>query len=318
MEEKTPTPKIYAAITAIMQELDPIKKEQKNSGQGFNYRGIDQLYNALNPLFTKFKVICVPKTLERIEKEFETEKGKTWRHVSVHIEYTLFAEDGSFIKGDTWGDGDDAGDKATNKANSGAQKYFFFQTFVIPTDDIADPDKSSHEGAVTDKKKTTPTTPATGTPATPAAAATGPASPKNPVPPDVQKLQNLPQDIQDAFRQKKYFQKQCIEFCVLHKWDPEKMRDTLKNNTPGMKSPAPALAAPVATPAAAAKDSTDPLTPGEVAFQEFWDTIESSDMVHFDFIQKNVNNNKFMNDEQKLKLSTFITERRKKSFAGKR
>ena len=54
------------------------------------------------------------------------------------------------------------------------------------------------------------------------------------------------------------------------------------------------------------------------AFQEFWDTIESSDMVHFDFIQKNVNNNKFMNDEQKLKLSTFITERRKKSFAGKR
>ena len=39
----------------------------------------------------------------------------------------------------------DSGDKATNKAMSIAFKYACFQVFCIPTEEMVDPDKESHE-----------------------------------------------------------------------------------------------------------------------------------------------------------------------------
>lgn len=40
------TPKIFGAISAVMEELNAVGKGQKNAQQGFMYRGIDQVMNA--------------------------------------------------------------------------------------------------------------------------------------------------------------------------------------------------------------------------------------------------------------------------------
>ena len=43
---------IYKAINEVMKEIGAVGKNQKNSQQGFMYRGIDAVMNAINPALT--------------------------------------------------------------------------------------------------------------------------------------------------------------------------------------------------------------------------------------------------------------------------
>lgn len=61
------------------------------------------------------------------------------------MEYTFICEDGSFITADGWGEAADNGDKGYNKCKSVALKYILMQMFLVPTKDIADPDKETPE-----------------------------------------------------------------------------------------------------------------------------------------------------------------------------
>ena len=59
-------------------------------------------------------------------------------YVTVKAEFDFICtDDGSTHTVTTFGEGSDAGDKATNKAMSIAYKYAAFQTFCIPTEDTA-------------------------------------------------------------------------------------------------------------------------------------------------------------------------------------
>ena len=46
---------VYAAINAIQNDLskEGITKDKRNQAQGYNFRGIDDVYNALSPLLAK-------------------------------------------------------------------------------------------------------------------------------------------------------------------------------------------------------------------------------------------------------------------------
>lgn len=136
---------IYQAITAIMGELGAISKDKKNTQQGFMYRGIDDVMNALNPLFAKHKVFVVPEVLEQIREERQSNKGNTLLYSICKIKYTFFAEDGSSISAVVVGEGMDSGDKATNKAMAIAMKYACFQVFCIATEEMKDSDAEIHE-----------------------------------------------------------------------------------------------------------------------------------------------------------------------------
>lgn len=136
---------IYQAITAIMGELGAISKDKKNVQQGFMYRGIDDVMNALNPLLAKHQVFVVPEVLEHIREERQSNKGNTLLYSICKIKYTFYASDGSSISAVVVGEGMDSGDKATNKAMAIAMKYAFFQTFCIATEEMKDPDEEVHE-----------------------------------------------------------------------------------------------------------------------------------------------------------------------------
>jgi hypothetical protein len=95
--------KIFAAIAAIMNEIEAVPKSktsQESGSGGFKYRSIDMVYNVLNPLLSKHKVFTIPKALERIESEYLTKAGAAWKHVAIRMQYTLQHEDGSFIVGE--------------------------------------------------------------------------------------------------------------------------------------------------------------------------------------------------------------------------
>lgn len=136
---------IYESITKIMEEVPAIGKDKVNKQQGFKFRGIDDVMNALQPLLAKNKVFIVPEILEQIREERTTSKGGNLIYSICKIKYKFYAEDGSNIEAITIGEGMDSGDKATNKAMAIAMKYALFQVFCIPTEEMKDPDGETPE-----------------------------------------------------------------------------------------------------------------------------------------------------------------------------
>lgn len=150
--------KIFAAIPAIMGKLEAIARERRNAAQGFNYRGIDDLYNALSPLMAEHKIFSAPTVLGETRTERTTKSGSVNYHVVLRIRYRFYAEDGSFFDTILVGEGQDTGDKASNKAESVAHKYALTQVFAVRTEDQKkdDPDATSPEESAKKKAATPP------------------------------------------------------------------------------------------------------------------------------------------------------------------
>lgn len=143
-QEKIPL--IYSAICGVMEDIGAIGKNDTNKQQGFKYRGIDSVMNALNPALIKHKIFTVPEVLEQSREERKTQKGSTLIYSVCRIRYRFYATDGSFVDAVVVGEGMDSGDKASNKALAVAFKYACFQTFCIPTEDLMDdPDSETPE-----------------------------------------------------------------------------------------------------------------------------------------------------------------------------
>ena len=132
---------IYEAIPKIMAEIGAITKGKKNQQQGFMYRGVDDVMNALQPLLIKYNVFAVPEIINQLREERQTKSGGNLIYSVCTIKYTFFADDGSSIVATVIGEGMDSGDKATNKAMAIAFKYACFQVFCIPTEEMKDPDE---------------------------------------------------------------------------------------------------------------------------------------------------------------------------------
>lgn len=140
---------IYKAIAAVAKDLSEmgIAKNSQNKQQGFAFRGIDAVYNALSPALVKNGLVILPRIIERTVTERATKTGGALFYVVVKAEFDFAAtEDGSIHTVVTYGEAMDSGDKATNKAMSIAYKYAAFQAFCIPTEETAaDPDAEIHQ-----------------------------------------------------------------------------------------------------------------------------------------------------------------------------
>ena len=149
MAESARKMNIYEAISRCMEEIGAVGKDSVNKQQGFKYRGIDAVMNAINPALVKNHVFIVPEVLEQQRQERTTNKGAVLIYSICRIKYTFYAEDGSSIESTLVGEALDTGDKATNKAMAIAYKYACFQVFCIPTSDMADPDAETVNGLQT-------------------------------------------------------------------------------------------------------------------------------------------------------------------------
>lgn len=140
--------KVYQAINAVQAALAQtgITKDRKNQQQGYSFRGIDDVYNALAPLLAKHGLCILPRILSRQCVERASAKGGVLFNVTVEAEFDFVcAEDGSKHIVRTFGEAMDSADKATNKAMSAAYKYAAFQAFAIPTEGDNDADAYHHE-----------------------------------------------------------------------------------------------------------------------------------------------------------------------------
>lgn len=144
---------IYSAIPSVMNDMGVVSKDKVNKQQGFKFRSIDDVYNAMHPALAKNKVFIVPEILSQTREMKTTRSGTEMVHVICNIKFVFFAEDGSSIETTIIGEAQDTGDKATNKAMAVAYKYACFQVFCIPTEEMKDPDAESLELADNGKPK---------------------------------------------------------------------------------------------------------------------------------------------------------------------
>lgn len=131
--------RIFEALANVMKEIEPIRKEQQmNAGQvKYNFRGIDDVYNALQPLLAKEGIFIMPYMVSRTQ-QFMNRAIK----VFCRMRYYFYCADGSYVACEVIGEANDTADKGTNKCMSIAHKYALFQIFCIPTADMPDPDAS--------------------------------------------------------------------------------------------------------------------------------------------------------------------------------
>lgn len=140
--------KVYHAINKVQATLakSGIGKDRRNVQQGYAFRGIDDMYNALAPLLAENGLCILPRVLSRHCEERTNAKGTALFYVDVEAEFDFVsAEDGSTHTVKTFGEAMDSGDKATNKAMSAAYKYAVMQAFSIPTEGDNDADAHTHD-----------------------------------------------------------------------------------------------------------------------------------------------------------------------------
>ncbi len=140
---------VYKAIAAVTGELAKtgIAKGSKNEQQGYKFRGIDDVYNALSGLLSANGLCLLPRVTKRSVTERQTKSGTTLFYVVLDVDYDIVHVDGSKHSVTVIGEAMDSGDKATNKAMSAAYKYMALQVFCIPTGGDNDADKTTHEVA---------------------------------------------------------------------------------------------------------------------------------------------------------------------------
>lgn len=132
------------AWNAVMRDVQGIKKGERNKAQGFNFRGIDTVMNAVGPVLREHGVTIVPSAEDINTTSYETAKGTTMFSAIVKMRYTVRGPAGDSFEGGAFGEAADAGDKAVSKAQSVAYRVFLLQGLTIPTDE-PDPDSESHE-----------------------------------------------------------------------------------------------------------------------------------------------------------------------------
>lgn len=144
-------PHVIVAMNAVTSELagEGISKSRANQQQGYKFRGIDEVLNALARIIADNKLVIIPHVQSREITERQTKSGGALFSVVVNVAYTFVsAVDGSREPiGPFDGEAMDSADKATNKAMSAAYKYMAIQTFCIPTEGDNDADATTHEVA---------------------------------------------------------------------------------------------------------------------------------------------------------------------------
>lgn len=141
-------PLIYKQLPKAAEKIGSITKDKRNTQQGYNFRGIDDVLNAIHPVFAELGITPVPQVLRATREERTTKTGNNLIYTILTVAVYFFAEDGTYVKAVVQGEAMDSADKSSNKALSAAFKYACFQVLSIPTEEMQDADQTTPEPSV--------------------------------------------------------------------------------------------------------------------------------------------------------------------------
>lgn len=128
-------------IAKVQADIGEVKKEGHNKQQGYDYVSEAQVKKLIRQPLAELGVIIIPSYSIVNEWNDTTRKGTSIHYASVLGSFEL--TDGNESKiGTMPGTGMDMGDKAVYKAETGAQKNYLMQLFMISTGDDPEQDIS--------------------------------------------------------------------------------------------------------------------------------------------------------------------------------
>jgi hypothetical protein len=139
-------PTVFEALSAAMDEVQAVGKGDRNNEQGYSFRGIDAVVNAVGPVFRKHGIVPVPVKVEASYRDVLTSREKRSRECTVTVTYRFYGPAGDFIEAQVPGESMDFGDKGAPKAMSVAYRILLLQTLCIPTHE-PEPDAQTYERA---------------------------------------------------------------------------------------------------------------------------------------------------------------------------
>ena len=138
MSEK---PTVHEALSRVMADVQAVSKSSRNNEQGYIFRGIDAVVNAVGPKLREHGVLVIPELLESSWRDVRTSRDKPARECTVKVRYRFYGPAGDCLECVVPGESMDFGDKGAAKAMSVAFRIALLQALCIPTDE---PDADSH------------------------------------------------------------------------------------------------------------------------------------------------------------------------------
>lgn len=128
-------PMIHTLMSRILADVGPVVKNQTNTSQNYNFRGVDQVVNAVNAAFKKHRVYPTSSIMEAKFQDTHTTANKPTREVTGRVLFTFFAPDGSTTCSEVLTEALDQSDKGGPKAMSVALRICLLQMLLLPTTD---------------------------------------------------------------------------------------------------------------------------------------------------------------------------------------
>lgn len=142
--EKTARSSLLKKMAGIQKDVQYMQKEGRNASQGYRFLSERQITEKFKELFEQHGVVFHYES--KITDVRPTPSGKQLL-TAVDVLYRFIDVDtGESIEGQAAGQGTDANDKGVYKAITGAIKYIFMKTFLIPTGDDPEDDSREPEG----------------------------------------------------------------------------------------------------------------------------------------------------------------------------
>lgn len=139
-------PSVHAALNAAKSEVGAVGKDQRNTQQNFNFRGIDAVVNAVAPALNNHGIVVIPELVgSPVYESVEIGAKRTpMAHVILVVKYRFIGPAGDEVCAIVPSESMDSGDKAMAKAMSVAFRIALLQVLNLPTTD-KDPDEDVYE-----------------------------------------------------------------------------------------------------------------------------------------------------------------------------
>jgi hypothetical protein len=131
-------------VLAVMAEVQGVAKKEKNTAQGFSFRGIDAVMNAVGPALRKHGGYLTQSIISVDYSTMASKNGGLLNVVRGIVQFNIFGSEGEPVTGDVAAEAFDSGDKSTSKMMSIALRTFLLQALALPTDE-PDPDLAVYE-----------------------------------------------------------------------------------------------------------------------------------------------------------------------------
>jgi ERF superfamily protein len=133
--EEPPGLNLRQKLAEVRRRIGYIQKRGHNERFNYSYVTAADIAGAVGDILSELGVVVIP-SLENITYESTAGRGETTRLARVVMAYTFADVDsGEEIVAKVAGQGLDVGDKAPDKAMTGALKYALLQSFLLATGD---------------------------------------------------------------------------------------------------------------------------------------------------------------------------------------